>query len=105
MGSRALRAVFRVRNMFGTQLFASATDLTRSHNLPPSEMKSLYGSIKRSAVTSLLYVTPSMPSLLCMRSPKGDNSVPLGHQPAALASHNGHDHRVMGASRGDGTIG
>src|SRR5579863_3635912 len=35
------------------QSFASATVLMRSHSLPPSEMKSLYGSMSRSAVTSL----------------------------------------------------
>src|ERR1700690_3525257 len=35
------------------QSFASATVLMRSHSLPPSEMKSLYGSITRSAVFSL----------------------------------------------------
>src|SRR5215472_1221036 len=37
--------------------FASATVFKRSHTLPPSEMKSLYGSITRSAVRSFSYVT------------------------------------------------
>ena len=39
--------------MLGTHLLASATAFRRSHTLPPSEMKSLYGSITRSAVISL----------------------------------------------------
>src|SRR5215467_9458304 len=43
--------------MLGTQRFASATAFRRSHTLPPSEMKSLYGSITRSAVSCWLYVT------------------------------------------------
>src|SRR5262245_24995449 len=48
--------------MCGTQSFASATPFKRSHTLPPSEMKSLYGSITRSAVICLLYVTFAMVS-------------------------------------------
>jgi hypothetical protein len=47
----------------GTQLFASATRFKRSHILPPSEMKSLYGSIITSAVSCLSYVTFAMLSL------------------------------------------
>ena len=39
------------------QCFASATPLMRSHILPPSEMKSLYGSTTRSAMISLSYVS------------------------------------------------
>src|SRR5262249_316560 len=42
------------------QSFASATPRMRSHSLPPSEMKSLYGSTTRSAVISLSYVTVAM---------------------------------------------
>jgi hypothetical protein len=37
----------------GPHSFAATTALKRSHILPPSEMKSLYGSMTRSAVTSL----------------------------------------------------
>jgi hypothetical protein len=43
-----------------TQSFVSATRRMRSHSLPPSEMKSLYGSTTRSAVISLSYVTVAM---------------------------------------------
>src|SRR5215831_4035669 len=43
--------------MLGTQLLVSATPLMRSHILPPSEMKSLYGSITTSAVISFSYVS------------------------------------------------
>src|SRR5664279_2155938 len=59
--------------MLGTQLFATATVLMRSQILPPSEMKSLYGSMTRSAVISLSKlrfamlsscVHPTSPSLL-----------------------------------------
>src|SRR5262245_42515730 len=39
--------------MFGTQLLASATALIRGQILPPSEMKSLYGSITTSVVMPL----------------------------------------------------
>src|SRR5262249_47458548 len=46
-----------MRNMLGTQLFASATPLIRSQILPPSEIKSLYGSTSRSAVSSLSNVS------------------------------------------------
>src|SRR5262244_3167595 len=46
--------------MCGTHPFASATVFRRSHTLPPSEMKSLYGSISRRAVSCLLYVTSAM---------------------------------------------
>src|SRR5262249_46530965 len=56
----AFRAAFRTCAICGTQLFASATALRRSHILPPSEMKSLYGSITRSAVSCLSYVTWAM---------------------------------------------
>src|SRR3954447_17462793 len=35
----------------------------RPHTLPPSEMKSLYGSMTRSAVSSFSYVTFAMASL------------------------------------------
>src|SRR5262249_54423662 len=49
--------------MLGTQLFASATPFKRSHTLPPSEMKSLYGSITRSAVSLLSNATFAMISL------------------------------------------
>ena len=37
----------RTCSIWGTQPFASATAFRRSHTLPPSEMKSLYGSITR----------------------------------------------------------
>jgi hypothetical protein len=37
--------------MFGTHPFASATGLSRSDTLPPSEMKSLYGSMIKSPVS------------------------------------------------------
>jgi NAD(P)-dependent dehydrogenase (short-subunit alcohol dehydrogenase family) len=43
---------------------ARRVDDRRSHTLPPSEMKSLYGSITRSAVSCLLYVTFAM---LCLQ--------------------------------------
>src|ERR1700676_425130 len=46
--------------MWETQLFASATAFIRFHILPPSEMKSLYGSITRSAVSCFSYVTRAM---------------------------------------------
>src|SRR5437773_4457411 len=39
--------------MLETQLFASAIVFKCSQNLPPSEMKSLYGSIRRRPVISL----------------------------------------------------
>src|SRR5215510_5610832 len=42
--------------MWGTQLLASATALMRGQTLPPSEMKSLYGSTTSSAVMLLSYV-------------------------------------------------
>src|SRR5215467_1279038 len=58
--SLACRAAPRTFSMFGTQLFASATALMRGQILPPSEMKSLYGSTTRSAVSSLLYVIIAM---------------------------------------------
>src|SRR5262249_47098092 len=56
----ATRATVRTCNICGTQLFASATPLSLSHSLPPSEIKSLYGSITRSAVISFSYVTFAM---------------------------------------------
>src|SRR5262249_41086549 len=42
--------------MLETQSFASATALMRGQILPPSEMKSLYGSTTSSAVMPLSYV-------------------------------------------------
>src|SRR5664279_6475040 len=54
--------------MLGTQLFATATVLMRSQILPPSEMKSLYGSMTRSAVLSLSSFRFDM--LFLLRSPK-----------------------------------
>src|SRR6185437_11263261 len=60
MRSSAFRAAFRTCSIFGTQLFVSATVFNRSQNLPPSEMKSLYGSITRSAVMSLSNFRPAM---------------------------------------------
>src|SRR6266550_6262592 len=53
MRSSAFPAAFSTCDILGTQLFASEP----SHTLPPSEIKSLYGSITRSAVTSLSYIT------------------------------------------------
>src|SRR5215468_2941712 len=50
--------------MLGTQLFASATALMLGQILPPSEMKSLYGSTTKSAVISLLYSRIFTASLL-----------------------------------------
>src|SRR5262245_21259659 len=44
--------------MLGTQPFASATARMRPHSLPPSEMKSLYGTITSSAVISLSNAGP-----------------------------------------------
>src|SRR4030095_1510323 len=41
--------------MLGTQLLASPSVFKWSQNLPPSEMKSLYGSITRSATISFSY--------------------------------------------------
>src|SRR5262245_28428571 len=66
--------------MWGTQLFASATARIRSHNLPPSEMKSLYGSITRSAGTALSYVCPAMASPLAsiQRIGRPEGSEPSG---------------------------
>src|SRR5262249_14513635 len=52
----ALRAAFRTSSICWTQLLASATALMRGQILPPSEMKSLYGSTTSSAVMSLSYV-------------------------------------------------
>src|SRR5215471_7528674 len=46
--------------MCGTQPLASPTAFTRSQILPPSEMKSLYGSITRSAVICLSKAGVSM---------------------------------------------
>src|SRR5580704_9351050 len=43
----AFLAAPRTCSICGTQPLASATPLKRSHTLPPSEMKSLYGSITR----------------------------------------------------------
>src|SRR5215510_9598309 len=54
--SFALRAAFRTSSIWGMQLLASATALMRGQILPPSEMKSLYGSTTSSAVMSLSYV-------------------------------------------------
>jgi hypothetical protein len=45
--------------MCGTHPLASATPLRRSHTLPPSEMKSLYGSITTRPVLLLRYITSS----------------------------------------------
>jgi hypothetical protein len=59
--SPAARAAFSTCSIFGTQWFASATPLMRSQILPPSGMKSLYGSTTRSAVISSSYVCPVMP--------------------------------------------
>src|SRR5215813_2972968 len=61
--SFASRAAFKTCSMCGTQLFASATALIRFQILPPSEMKSLYGSTTSSAVSCLSYVTFAMVSL------------------------------------------
>src|SRR5262245_17244344 len=49
----AFRAASRTCVIWGTHLFASATPFKRSHTFPPSDMKSLYGSMRRSAVISL----------------------------------------------------
>ena len=47
--------------MCGMQTLASATPLSRSHTLPPSEMKSLYGIDHYEAgAMSLSYVTHAM---------------------------------------------
>src|SRR5215831_4964063 len=54
--SFALRATFRTSSICATQLLASATALMRGQILPPSEMKSLYGSTTSSAVMPLSYV-------------------------------------------------
>src|ERR1700754_4065483 len=56
----ALRAASRTSAMWRMQLLAPATPLSRSHTLPPSEMKSLYGSITRSPVMSLSDVMSAM---------------------------------------------
>src|SRR5262249_2588524 len=49
----AFRAASRTCVIWGTHLFASATPFKRSHTFPPSDMKSLYGAMTRSAVISL----------------------------------------------------
>src|SRR5262249_38755990 len=60
------RAAFRTFSMLGTQSFASATALMRGQILPPSEMKSLYGSTTKralmllSCVGVLMAVTPAV---------------------------------------------
>src|SRR5207253_2010414 len=64
MRSSACRAAFRTRSMCGTQSFDSATGFKRSQTLPPSEIKSLYGSITRSAVISCRNSRFVMPFLL-----------------------------------------
>src|SRR5579872_3056080 len=56
----AFRAASSTCTIFGTQPFASATGFRRSHTLPPSEMKSLYGSITRSAVARFSYASSIM---------------------------------------------
>src|SRR5262245_10128965 len=48
--------------MFGTQRLASATALMRGQSLPPSEMKSLYGSMTSRAVNSSIAITPAYDS-------------------------------------------
>src|SRR5215467_7149523 len=69
--SFALRAAFRTSSIWGTQLLASATALMLGQSLPPSEMKSLYGSTTSSAVMLLSYVgvfmvfPPALAELLC----------------------------------------
>ncbi len=55
-----LRVAHRLQNfltfsMLRTQLFTSSIALTRSQRFPPSEMKSLYGSITRRPVISFSY--------------------------------------------------
>ena len=57
---RLSRRIQNLQQHRGIQRFASATPFKRSHTLPPSEMKSLYGSITRSAVSCLSYVTFAM---------------------------------------------
>src|SRR5579859_297739 len=51
----AVRAASSTCTIFVIQPFASATGLRRSHTLPPTEMKSLYGSITRSAAARFSY--------------------------------------------------
>src|SRR5262249_52115840 len=65
--------------MLGMQLFASATAFRRSHTLPPSEMKSLYGSITRRAVISFSYVTFAM-----VQPPFRSTITQLAHQPGQV---------------------
>src|SRR5277367_7078781 len=55
----AVRAASSTWRMCGVHPLASATALRRSHTLPPSEMKSLYGSITSRPVRLLSYFTPS----------------------------------------------
>src|SRR5215475_6812648 len=92
----AFRAAFRTRNILGTQLFASATPFKRSHSLPPSEMKSLYGSITRSAVISLSYFRFAM-LFAPMRSPKSKayllNADVRGH--SGLFCRRGEGRRIL----------
>src|SRR5215813_9423635 len=64
--------------MCGTQLLASATALMRGQILPPSEMKSLYGSTTRRAV--ICFHSLLLPSLLL----EALNA-------SALARHHWHD--------------
>src|SRR5215469_14526144 len=56
----ALRAASRTCTMCGTHWLPSATSFMRSHTLPPSEMKSLYGSTTMSPVMSFSYVRCAM---------------------------------------------
>src|SRR4249919_400610 len=56
----ARRAALRTSNMCGTHALASATPFRRSHTFPPSEIKSLYGSITTRPVMSFSYVTSAM---------------------------------------------
>src|ERR1700684_268628 len=87
--------------MWGTHPLASATYLRRSQTLPPSEMKSLYGSITTSPVSSLLYVTtvmlPRTPSVPVAFS--GPHRHPIDEP---VAQHEGvkkHGAHVSGESR------
>src|SRR5262245_51940737 len=81
--------------MCGTQLFASATAFRRSHSLPPSEMKSLYGSITRSAVISLSYVTVMR---LLSLSPIGRSSAAGAAVTHRRAAHNRKEAAPVGGN-------
>src|SRR5262245_42730765 len=85
--------------MWGTQSFASATARMRPHILPPSEMKSLYGSTTRRAVVSLSYAGPVMtfspPSIHATMRMPGFRATPRrveGSTVTQLAQHSGQVH-------------